>query len=301
MGFGSDVAVDAQGHIFVLSRPHTLAHPRTTPPDLVSTPAPPVMEFDASGNFIQGWGGQSGPGYQWPSNEHGLHIDYKGFVWYWGTQMGRSNNPANLMNDNQILKFTRDGKFVMAIGTSDQTGSNATQVLRGATRLFVYPKTNELFVSDGYGNSRIWYMTRTTGRSSACGAPMGTSRSMPNSGRRARSLQESRGSAVSEVLQQYASPVHDVQISKDGLVYVADRGNKRVQVFTPEGKFITEQFVGLDNRAGLQARSVAFSPDPAQRFLYVAGSPDVFILNRRTLEVLGSFNIGAPQGDPPGH
>ena len=151
------------GAHLVLSRPHTLAHPRTTPPDLVSTPAPPVMEFDASGDFIQGWGGQSGPGYQWPSNEHGLHIDYKGFVWVLGNADGRSNNPANLMNDNQILKFTRDGKFVMAIGTSNQTGSNATPVLRGATRLFVYPKTNELFVSDGYGNSRIMVYDADTG------------------------------------------------------------------------------------------------------------------------------------------
>ena len=53
MGFGSDVAVDAQDHIWILSRPHTLAHPRSTPPDLVSVPAPPVMEFDTDGNFIQ--------------------------------------------------------------------------------------------------------------------------------------------------------------------------------------------------------------------------------------------------------
>jgi DNA-binding beta-propeller fold protein YncE len=82
---------------------------------------------------------------------------------------------------------------------------------------------------------------------------------------------------------------------------VADRGNKRVQVFTPEGKFVAEQFVGVDSKFPLQARSVAFSPDPGQRFLYVAGSPDVYVLNRRTLEVLGSFNIGTPQGDPPGH
>ena len=95
--------------------------------------------------------------------------------------------------------------------------------------------------------------------------------------------------------------MHDVNISNDGLVYVADRGNKRVQVFTPNGKFIAEQFVGLDSKYPLQARSVAFSPDAAQRFLYVAGSPDIYILNRKTLEVLGSFNIGSPQGDPPGH
>ena len=91
------------------------------------------MEFDNDGNFIQGWGGESGPGYQWPSNEHGITVDYKGFVWIVGNADGKMNNPASLPNDNQILKFTKDGKFVMAIGKSGQTGSNATEVL-GARR-----------------------------------------------------------------------------------------------------------------------------------------------------------------------
>ena len=81
MGFGSAVSVDAQNHIWILSRPRSLRHPRTTAPDLVSVPAPPVMEFDDTGKYIQSWGGTSGPGYQWPSNEHGLTVDYKGFVW----------------------------------------------------------------------------------------------------------------------------------------------------------------------------------------------------------------------------
>jgi DNA-binding beta-propeller fold protein YncE len=107
--------------------------------------------------------------------------------------------------------------------------------------------------------------------------------------------------AVSEVLQQFRSPVHDVDVSEDNLVYVADRGNKRVQVFTPEGKFVAEQFVGLDSKDGLQARSIAFSPDPQQKFLYVGGTPVIYILNRKTLEVLGSFVIGTVQGHPPGH
>ena len=99
-------------------------------------------------------------------------------------------------------------------------------------------------------------------------------------------------------LQQFVVP-HDVLISSDGLVYIADRGNKRIQVFTTDGKFIAEQFVGLESQYPLQARGVAFSPD--ERFLYVGGTPVVYILNRKTLEVLGSFNIGSPQTDPPGH
>jgi DNA-binding beta-propeller fold protein YncE len=105
---------------------------------------------------------------------------------------------------------------------------------------------------------------------------------------------------VAEVLQQFGSPVHDVKISDDGLVYVADRGNRRIQVFTLAGAFVAEQFVGLDSPYGLQARGIAFSPD--QRFMYVGGTPVVYILNRMTLEILGTFKFGEPgQEHPPGH
>jgi DNA-binding beta-propeller fold protein YncE len=296
MGYGSAVTVDADDHVWVLSRPHTLPPSK---PGEKSMPAPPVMEFDNAGNFIQGWGGESGPGYQWPSNEHAITVDYKGFVWIMGNADGTRNNPAHLPNDNQILKFTKAGKFVMAIGESGQTGSNATEVLRGGTGLRVYPKTNELFASDGYGNSRVMVYDAETGKFKRMWGAYGN-KPLDMAARPPRSkLSEVPWVGVAEVLQQFGSPVHDVDISNDGLVYVSDRGNKRVQVFTPEGKFVAEQFVGLDSKWYLQARSTAFSPD--QRFLYVGGTPVVYILNRRTLEVLGSFVTGASQEHPPGH
>ncbi len=300
MGFGTAVTADDQDHIWILSRPRTLVNPRSTAPDLKSTAAPPVMEFDNAGNFVQGWGGESGPGYQWPSNEHGITVDSKGFVWVVGNADGRSNNPANLPNDNQVLKFTKTGKFVMAIGKSGQTGSNKTEVLKGATGLYYYGKTNELFVSDGYGNSRVMVYDGDTGKFKRMWGAYGN-KPLDAGDRPARSTPAViPWVAVSEVLQQFASPVHDVKVSDDGLVYVADRGNKRVQVFTPEGKFIAEQFVGLDSKYGLQARGIAFSPD--QRFLYLGGTPVVYILNRRTLELLGAFNTGeGSQEHPPGH
>jgi DNA-binding beta-propeller fold protein YncE len=302
MGFGSAVAIDNEDNVWILSRPRGLSHPRSTAPDLTSTPAPPVMEFDNDGNFLQGWGGESGPGYQWPSNEHSITVDYKGFVWIVGNADGEENNPAHLPNDNQILKFTKDGKFVMAIGKSGQTGSNATEVLRGASGLRVYPKTNELFVSDGYGNSRIMVYDADTGQFKRMFGAYGN-----------RPLDIDARPPVPEpkpnefcpmmcgiwpALQQFAVP-HDVIISDDGLVYVSDRGNKRIQAFTVEGKFIAEQYLGLDSRYPLQARSAAFSPD--ERFLYVAGTPVTYILNRKTLEVLGSLDVGAVQTHPPGH
>ena len=300
MGFGSAVTGDDQGHVWILSRPKTLANPRSTAPDKTSKPAPPVMEFDQAGNYVQGWGGESGTGYQWPSNEHGMTVDSKGFVWVLGNADGASNNPAKLPNDNQVLKFTKAGKFVMAIGKSGLTGSNKTEVLKGATSVFYYGKTNEVFVSDGYGNNRVMVYDGDTGKFKRMWGAYGN-KPLDMEDRPKRSAPNlTPWVAVAEVLQQFASPVHDVKVSNDGLVYVADRGNKRIQVFTPDGKFIAEQFVGLDSKYGLQARGVAFSPD--QRFLYVGGTPVVYILNRKTLEILGSFRTGHPdQAHPPGH
>ena len=300
MGFGSAVAGDDQGHVWILSRPKTLANPRSAATDTASTPAPPVMEFDQDGNVVQGWGGESGPGYQWPSNEHGLTVDSRGFVWVVGNADNKSNNPAGLPNDNQVLKFTRAGRFVMAIGKSGQTGSNKTDVLRGATGLYYFAEANEIFVSDGYGNSRVIVFDAETGKLKRMWGAYGNKPLDQEDRPKPSAPGAIPWLSVSEVLQQFASPVHDVKISNDRLVYVADRGNKRVQVFTIEGRFVAEQFVGLDSKYGLQARGIAFSPD--QRFLYVGGTPAVYILNRRTLEILGAFNVGAgDQAHPPGH
>ena len=90
--------------------------------------------------------------------------------------------------------------------------------------------------------------------------------------------------------------VHAARVSNDGLVYVSDRGNKRVQVFTIEGKFLKQVFIGRDCEApkcgnGNTAASTAFSPDPQQRFLYVADRSEghILVLERKTLEIRYSF------------
>jgi hypothetical protein len=296
MGYGSAVTGDTAGHVWILSRPKTL--PQTQ--DATTLPAPPVMEFDQEGNFVQGWGGQSGQGYQWPTNEHGLTVDSKNFVWVVGNADARASDAGASQNDNQVLKFTKSGKFVMAIGKSGQVGSNKTEVLRGATSLYYYAKSNELFVSDGYGNSRIIVFDADTGAVKRMWGAYGN-KPLDAADRPKRAPATlAPWQAMHEVLQQFGSPVHDVKISDDGLVYVADRGNKRIQMFTLDGRFIAEQFVGLDSPFPLQARGIAFSPD--QRFMFVGGTPVVYILNRRTLEILGAFNVGeGAQDHPPGH
>ena len=185
------------------------------PENLRAVAAPPVLEFDAAGNFVQGWGpstgsGQAAAGYEWPENEHGLHVDPKGFVWVVGNAMPQ---------DGQILKFTRAGKFVLQIGKSGQTGGNTTQFLLGASGLRVHPKTNELFVSDGYGNSRVMVYDAETGAfkrmwgaygrkpvdppSIAIGAPTSPTSQIP--------------AGIAERLQHFKT-VHDVALSNDDLV-----------------------------------------------------------------------------------
>jgi DNA-binding beta-propeller fold protein YncE len=290
LGSVSSASADAQDHIWMIHRPRTL------PADLRAEAAPPVLEFDNAGNFIQAWGGE-GAEYEWPQNEHSIYLDYKGFVWILGSDK----------RDGQILKFTKAGKFVMQIGHSDQTGDSNSQYLSRPTGLWVYPKTNELFVSDGYVNRRIIVFDADTGiykrhwgaygkKPVDIGKPVFDPTIIEGSAE----LHADPWRAYAEHLQQFDT-VHDVKISNDGLVYVSDRGHKRIQVFTVDGKYVTQQFIGVDNVEYLQCRSVAFSADPQQKFLYVAGNPEISILNRKTLEILGSFATGEVQRHPPNH
>ncbi|HKA40485.1 MAG TPA: hypothetical protein VKF40_00720 [Burkholderiales bacterium] len=278
----SSVALDERDHAWILQRPGTI---RT---DQKGRAAPPVMEFDAAGNFVQGWGGP-GQGYDWPEIEHGIYVDPKGYVWIGG----------NGKTDHHLLKFTKDGKFVMQIGQKGQSkGNKDTQNVNMAADTFVHSRTNELFVADGYGNRRIIVFDADTGAYKRMWGAFGKE-AMDKTPPRSKVPEESRIPAKEESgpgPDQFVTPVHAARVSKDGLVYVSDRGGKRVQVFTLEGKFVNQVFVDRWCEAphcgnGQTVASTAFSQDPEQRFLYVASrSPArVWVLDRRTLEPLDSF------------
>ena len=167
--------MDAQDHIWIIHRggsleaKEVLRRARIRLARECCVPAPPVLEFDEAGNLIGHWGGP-GKGYDWPDSNHGITVDYKGNVWIGGNGRGRGSanfNDAGAQPrapepraearaptaDNMILKFTQDGKFLMQIGKPGQSkGSNDTENLKVRPRLFVDPKTNELYVADGYGN-----------------------------------------------------------------------------------------------------------------------------------------------------
>jgi hypothetical protein len=269
------------------------------------------MEFDQAGNYIQGWGGQSGNDYTWPSTEHGITVDYKGNVWISGNG-----------NDDQILKFTKDGKFLMQIGHAAQKKTNAdTTSLWRPADVFVYPKTNEIFVADGYGNKRVIVFDADTGRYKRMWGAFGNTPMDDPPSPLALTGEAARAAAAGEEAKrtlatgfdpkdpgpsQFVPPVHGIKVANDGLVYVADRGGKRVQVFTTDGKYVTQVWIdrwclvaggGCNN--GNTAASVAFSADSGQRFLYVASrSPArIWVFDRKTLQALDSF--GRP-GIAPG-
>jgi len=269
----ASVSVDAQDHVWVLQRPGTLE------PGEKARAAPPVLEFDAAGNFLRAWGGP-GPGYDWPGSEHGVYVDHKGFVWIGG----------NGDNDHQILKFTKDGKFVMQIGRAGQSKGNAdTANLNKPADAFVHAPTNELFVADGYGNRRIIVFDADTGRFKRMWGAFGNvpSDAAPN---------PADPDADPKGAPQFVQPVHAARVSQDGHVYVSDRGGKRVQVFTLDGQYVSQVFIGHECKApecgnGTTAASTAFSTDPEQRFLYVGNRSQakVMVFERESLELLDAF------------
>ena len=202
-----------------------------------------MLEFDADGNLLRSWGGP-GEGYEWVGREHGIEVDEKGFVWVGG----------NADNDNAILKFTLDGKFVMQIGKiAPSKGSNDTTQLGKPAETAVDKDANEIYVADGYGNRRIIVFDATTGAYKrhwgAYGKPPNDDKQPPY---------DPKGPAP----QQFANPVHCVKLASDGLVYVCDRINNRIQVFKKDGTFVKEWFYREEHarqRRGMGHRGLARS------------------------------------------
>ncbi len=275
------ITVDSHDHVWVLSRPRTLEKTDMLgrpPTNRCCVAAPAVTEFDASGNYIQGWGGPDKAGtYQWPESEHGITVDYKGNVWICG----------NARNDDQCLKFTHDGKFLLQIGHARASrGSPDTQNLRQPAQVAVWPATNEVFIADGYGNRRVIVFDADSGSFKRMWGAYGN---QPDD-------KAPRGTAAYDPASRQFNLVHGIAISKDGLVYVSDRQNNRIQVFTLEGKFIKEGFVGREtiNPDYGTTFSSAFSGDNAQQFLYEADDPNevIRVLDRQSLREIPAAAIG---------
>jgi sugar lactone lactonase YvrE len=275
LGQVSSVTVDARDHIWVLHRP------RTVTDEQAANAAPPVLEFDDGGTLIQAWGGPAAD-YEWPANEHGIHVDREGHVWVGG-------NGGEPESDDMLLKFTNEGELVLQIGHRGQSGGNTdTQNLRRPAEAFVHLDTNEVFVADGYGNRRVIVLDADTGEFKRMwggfgNEPLDSPADVPE---------------TDEGPPQFAT-VHGIEVSNDGLVYVADRNNSRIQVFTNDGTFTMQGFINQHGDSASTAAGLAFSPDPRQQFIYVAdqGNSHIHVVDRGTLKVLNSFGRN---GEQPG-
>ena len=271
MGASAGIATDKFDNVWIIHRPASVTDKKAC-----CKPAPAVMEFDPAGKLLQSWNGP-GEGYQWPldNDEHGIYVDYKNNVWI----AGRGANGAS---ENQILKFDSKGKFLLQIGRRG-TGndSNNTERLGQPADMAVYPQTNELFVADGYGNRRVIVFDADTGKYKRHWGAYGH---RPDDAAPKTALYEGPGDA------QF-NQVHHVRISNDGLVYVADRLNRRIQVFRIDGTFVKEAFVRRHTKEATgTVSSLAFSSDPQQKFLYVADQTEnqILIFDRQTFQELGS-------------
>ncbi|MBM3819618.1 MAG: hypothetical protein FJW14_11495 [Acidimicrobiia bacterium] len=283
LGDPSSFAIDAQDNVWLLHRPRTLVKP-----DDAKLAAPPVMVFDAAGNFVRAWGGAggAGSGFEWPEREHGIHIDHQGNVWITGNDCP-TNGIANLkpVADDQVLKFRPDGRFLLQIGRSNASTGNADRRnVHRAADVWVHPATNEAFVADGYGNHRVIVFDAGTGAFRRMWGAFGNA---PADDDHCEVVTPS--SFPPGPGPQQFSIVHALRVARDGTVYAADRENRRVQAFTKEGTFLN-QIVKTDTTF---ARDLALSHDAAQQFLYVGNGPDIVVVDRKTMQIAGTIK---PEG-----
>ena len=284
LGSTIGVSVDSRDHIWIIHRQTTfnaaneLGAPLDPPTTECCLPAPNILEFDQEGNLVGSWGGP-GEGYDWPQSNHGITVDAMDNVWIGGDGA----------EDSHILKFTRDGTFLMQVGQPRmRAGSNDREHFWRVAEVTIDEETNEAYVADGYGNRRIAVLDASTGEFIRHWGAYGN---VPDD------APLPPYSPDDPPAQQFRSPVHCAQISHDGLVYVCDRAGDRIQVFQRDGTYVTEGFVAPETLGSGSAWDLAFSSDVEQRFLYLADGSNKksHVLDRASLEVLTTFGDGGRQ------
>jgi DNA-binding beta-propeller fold protein YncE len=274
------VWADTQDHVWIIHRNDSLdpveaAADQNPPTGECCKKAPPIIEFDQAGNVVHAWGGP-GQGYDWPDSNHGIFADSEGFVWIGG----------NGGTDGLVLKFTRDGKFVKQFGRKGvKANSNATDHFFQVAKIFVDEKNNELYVADGYGNKRVVVMDTETGQFKRFWGAYGNKPDDTDLG---------RYNPTAPLAQQFRNPVHCADLSADGMVYVCDRVNDRMQVFTKDGKFVKEQQYQKDSLGDGSVWDVAFSRDAQQKYLFMSDGRNakIRVIDRQTLQELYNFGEG---------
>src|SRR5262249_45258989 len=277
LGQVSGIAVDRFDRIWVVHRPSTLterelAAAQNPPAAKCCVAAPPVLVFDQSGNLVKSWGGP-GQGYEWPKSEHGIYIDGNDFVWLAG----------NGKEDGQLLKFTMEGKFVLQIGHPGPIrGSNDTTAPGPPADVAVAVAAKEVYAADGSTNRRVVVFDSETG---AYKRHWGAYGNKPSDDK------TPPYDPAKPASQQFGNPVHCIRLAQDGLVHVCDRTNDRLQIFRKDGTFVAEHVFEKNTRGTGSVYDLVFSPDPAQRFVYMIDgmNGEIRILSHATYEVLARF------------
>jgi hypothetical protein len=297
LGSTIGVSVDEQDHVWIIHRSSaTLGDNEkglelTPPRGECCAGAPPVLEFDPEGNLVSSWGGP-GDGYEWPASNHGIAVDTRGNVW-----IGGNGQP-----DSQVLKFSRDGSFLMQVGRSGARrgpdtadgqptyvgGSNDPESFGRVAKIFVDEASNEAYLADGYLNKRVAVIDTETG---ALKRHWGAYGNVPDDTVLAPYEPDAPPA------DQYRNPVHCADLSVDGLVYVCDRVGNRLQVFQKDGTFVKESFFAKTTLGAGAVWDIAFSRDPEQTYIYLADGLNmkVRVVLRETLEELTNFGDGGRQ------
>ncbi|MGA2563931.1 MAG: hypothetical protein ABSF96_10260 [Steroidobacteraceae bacterium] len=293
MGQVAGISVDGQDHIWVLQRPRSstkdeLGASQTPPRNDCCVTTPAVLEFDTAGKLIRSWGG---PGFvpDWPSGEHAIFVDKGGNVWISGSSV----------DDRQVLKFTPEGKQLLEIGrkSKERKNNQDTTMLGRVAGIDVDDAGHEVYLADGYLNNRIVVFDSNTGAFKRGWGAYGIALSeVTNTIEGVEGDVPAAGSIPPYAPgdppdKQFRSPVHCVRLSADGLVYVCDRHNNRVQVFTKQGKYVSEFFLRTNTLGNGSTWTLTFSRDPQQKYLFVVDGENnrIAIVRRSDGVEVGSF------------
>ena len=298
---GNEVPIDGNGN----PRPFG-------PPAECCDPAPAVMKFDKEGNLLDAWGGPADEGYLgsdqcreedgcvWPGGEHGIFVDHNDYVYIAGNGAGDGEFPwsGDHGEDSHVLKFSSDGTFVLRIGQPGHVGpssndtdgaDNGTPLLWNPADMEVDSRTNELYIADGYGNHRVVVVDADTGMYKRHWGAYGQNPVDDVAADAVGPYAEDRDAGITP--PYFRNPVHCVRITHDRKVYVCDRSNTRIQVFTTDGTFLEEKFIRPNTLGSGSTWDVDTSADRAQSCLYNVDGTNQYAdtLHRETLELLATF------------
>ncbi|PEQ10688.1 hypothetical protein B2G71_21140 [Novosphingobium sp. PC22D] len=288
------LSIDAEDTVWIIQRPNSLdkteAGLAEEPPIVVACckPAPHVLRFDGEGRLLSAWGGpELAPEIdgenQWPANVHGIYVDDDRTVWLAGNGDG----------DHVVLNFTAGGEFIRQIGRRGRTEGNASETSLG-NPADINHSDGSVLVADGYINKRI---AQFGDEDLAFVRAWGAYAARPGSETRDQPFDQSQATSTSDggadpESKSFGDIVHCVTRGPDGLIYVCDRRNNRIQLFAEKDgdlEFVRDILIAPESGGTRTASDVAFSPDG--KYVYVADMVNgrVWILLREDHRIVGSF------------